>query len=64
MPVRTLSDRNQMYVDELTHFLECIETGKRPIVDGADGLNTLAIAEAARQSLACGAPVEVAAHAR
>ncbi len=64
VPVRTLSDRNQMYVDELTHFLECIETGTRPIVDGTDGLNTLALAEAARHSLATGATVEVAAHAR
>lgn len=59
VPVRSLSDRNQMYVDELQHFLDCIERGSRPMVDGTDGLKTLVIVDAAKRSMACNSTVEV-----
>jgi predicted dehydrogenase len=59
VPVRSLSDRNQMYVDELQHFLDCIERGLRPVVDGTDGLKTLVIVDAAKRSMACNSTVEV-----
>jgi len=59
VPTRRFSDRNQMYVDEMRHFLDCIDEGSRPIVDGADGLNVLMIIEAARQSMTRNSTVEV-----
>jgi len=59
VPVRSLSDRNQMYVDELQHFLDCIERGSRPMVDGTDGLRTLVIADSANRSMARNSTVEV-----
>ena len=59
VPVRSLSDRNQMYVDELQHFLDCIERGSRPMVDGTDGLKTLVIVDAAKRSMACNSTVEM-----
>lgn len=51
LPVTPLADRNQMYLDELNHFLACIAQGTQPQVDGAAGLRALAIVAAARQSL-------------
>jgi predicted dehydrogenase len=36
---------------EATHFLDCLETGKRPITDGAAGLSVVASLEAADYSL-------------
>ena len=59
LPVRSLSDRNQMYVSELQHFLDCIERGSRPMVDGTDGLNTLVIVDAAKRSIACNSTVDL-----
>jgi predicted dehydrogenase len=37
---------------ECRHFIECIESGKRPITDGVSGLNLLRVLEAADVSLA------------
>jgi predicted dehydrogenase len=54
VPVTRLSDRNQMYLDELDHFLGCVDTSTRPRCDGRDGLAVLEIVEAARQSMATG----------
>jgi predicted dehydrogenase len=48
-PATTL-DRNTMYVEELTHFLECVDGQHTPAVSGEDGKRALAIALAARQS--------------
>jgi predicted dehydrogenase len=43
-----------------THFLECIEQGKRPLTDGQVGLNVVRALEAATQSLRQrGQPVEL-----
>ncbi len=36
---------------EAQHFIECLETGSRPITDGADGLTVVAALEAADLSL-------------
>jgi predicted dehydrogenase len=47
-------DRNQLFLDELQHFLECVEKRKRPIVDLQDGLQSLRVALAAKQSIAAG----------
>jgi predicted dehydrogenase len=39
---------NQMYVDEVLHFVECVSSGKRPIAPLSDGIAALEIAVAAR----------------
>jgi predicted dehydrogenase len=44
------TDRNELFRSELAHFFECLETGHQPLVTGADGVEALAIVEAARQS--------------
>lgn len=59
LKVPTLTDRNQMYLDELSHFLECAERGTRPLSNGADGYRALAMIAAARQSMAQKNCVEV-----
>ena len=51
LPGPALGDRNRMYEDELSHFLDCVAHGRQPLVDGTAGLRVLAIVAAARQSL-------------
>jgi predicted dehydrogenase len=36
---------------ECEHFLECIETGRAPLTDGAHGLNVVRVLESAQASL-------------
>jgi predicted dehydrogenase len=43
-------ERNDMYLAELTHFLECIRTGATPIVTGEDGRRVVEIVSAARRA--------------
>jgi len=46
---------------EVAHFADCIEHGRRPVADGQAGLRTVAMLEAATESLLSrGAPVELA----
>ena len=46
--------------NETAHFVECIETGKRPLTDAQNGLEVVRILEAADESLrAGGQPVEI-----
>jgi predicted dehydrogenase len=46
-----------VYRDELEHFLECLQTGREPVVTGADGAAAVAVAseidEAARTGRRC-----------
>jgi UDP-N-acetylglucosamine 3-dehydrogenase len=42
------------YQAELEHFLECLETGKKPLISPADGLEAVRIAEAAIESARTG----------
>jgi predicted dehydrogenase len=43
---------------ECRHFLDCVEHGRRPLTDGASGLEVVRVLEAAQRSLAAdGAPV-------
>lgn len=53
-------ERNQLFLDELRHFLTCVETGARPEIDLRDGAKSLAIALALRESQATGLPVSPA----
>lgn len=45
-------ERNQLFVDEMRHFLECVETRREPLVGLADGVWSLRMALAAKESIA------------
>jgi len=52
--------RNQLFIDELKHFFDCLERNEKPLVTIQDGVNSLKIALAARRSLKTGKVVEIA----
>ena len=52
-------DRNEVYVEELRHFLDCVRGNEVPIVSGDDGRRVLEIALAAKQSSRAQRVVEV-----
>jgi predicted dehydrogenase len=56
-------DRNQMYLDELTHFLDCLSTRQAAMVDGLQGYDVLAIVEAAKASIENNSTVKVKGYA-
>ena len=45
--------------NELEHFIECVEEGKRPIIDGEAGLHALKVALLAQESARTGRVLEV-----
>ena len=49
--------RNQLFLDEVSHFLGCIARNETPLVSGAEGLCSLRVALAAKASLLSGEPV-------
>ena len=51
--------RNQLFVDELSHFFRCIDGHGSPVVSLRDGVASLRMALAARQSMATGVPVAI-----
>ncbi len=53
------TERNQMFVDEMRHFVRCIETGEPPVLDAAGGRAILEVALAAKASAAEGRPVKL-----
>jgi predicted dehydrogenase len=57
----TLNDfqRNQLFFDELQHFLSCIRGGQTPIVTVRDAAQSLRMALAAKDSMATGQIVEL-----
>lgn len=54
-----LTDKNQIYLDELSDFLACIGDGGRPMCTGEQGFETVTVIDAIRQSLANGCAVMV-----
>ena len=50
---------NEMYVDEMKQFIECIKTNGKPLVDGDEGKKSLAVALAAKKSSEKGKIVRV-----
>lgn len=52
-------DKNLMYLDQLTDFIECIQTGKRPSSGGCEGLQVLQLIDAARDSMHAGCRVGI-----
>jgi predicted dehydrogenase len=47
-----MPERDESYLAQWRHFLDCVASGRRPLVPGEDGLATLAVIAAARQSAA------------
>ena len=43
-------DLNEMYIEQMRHFLACVRGEDKPLVDGATGKRVLEIALAAKQS--------------
>jgi predicted dehydrogenase len=43
-------DRNEMYLAEAAHFLDCVSNGREPSVSGEDGRRALALALAVKRS--------------
>ncbi len=52
--------RNQLFLDELNHFLNCLQGNETPMVTVRDGAQSLRMALAARESLHDGKVVELA----
>lgn len=51
--------RNQLFLDEISHFLACLAGKETPMVSVHDGLQSLRIALAARQSIETGTVVSL-----
>jgi len=47
-------ERNELFMAELKHFINCIENNTKPLVDIFDGSNSLKMALAAKQSILSG----------
>jgi predicted dehydrogenase len=52
-------NRNDAYQDELQHFLDCVQTRRKPLVDLVDGIASLRMALAAKESMATGRVIEL-----
>jgi predicted dehydrogenase len=52
-------NRNDMFLDQARHFLDCLNTGNKPVVDLIAGLQSLRLALAARRSLRLGCEVQL-----
>jgi predicted dehydrogenase len=52
-------ERNQLFLDEMRHFLDCVRTRRKPVVDLKDGLQSLKMALAAKQSMQTHMPVDM-----
>jgi predicted dehydrogenase len=52
-------ERNQLFLDELRHFLACLDGAEQPIVDARAGADSLRMAVAAKRSLETGEAVAV-----
>jgi len=57
--LRASPDKNAMYLDELSHFLEAVERRTPVMIDGQQGLQVLRIVEAAKRSIATRTAVEL-----
>jgi predicted dehydrogenase len=51
-------ERNQLFLDEMTHFLACLDGRESPRVSIRDGARSLAIALAAKQSIDTGQVID------
>jgi predicted dehydrogenase len=56
-------ERNQLFIDEMRHFLDCIGAGTQPCVTIREGAQSLRMALAAKESLENRCVIEIDAHA-
>jgi predicted dehydrogenase len=54
-------ERNRLFLDEVAHFLACVEGRERPLVGVREAAETLRVALAAKRALESGEPVALAA---
>ena len=52
-------DRNQMFIDELRHFLACMDGKEKTLISLRDGAQSLRMALAAKESMASGSAIEL-----
>ena len=52
-------DRNNLFLDQARHFLHCVEIREKPIVDLVDGIQSLRMALAVKQSIAEHKPIDL-----
>ena len=52
-------ERNQLFIDQLKHFLDCVKSRTKPIVDLHDGLQSLRMALAAKKSIETHEPIDL-----
>lgn len=52
-------DRNQLFIREIQHFLDCVKRRNKPVVDLHEGMWSLQLALAAKESIATGRVVEL-----
>ena len=52
-------ERNQLFLDQLQHFLDCVGTRTRPVVDLRDGQQSLRMALAVKTSIKSRQPVDL-----
>jgi predicted dehydrogenase len=52
-------DANEMYIEELRHFIRCVEGRESPMVDGREALRSLRLVDAAKTSVREGRRVTV-----
>jgi predicted dehydrogenase len=52
-------DRNNLFLDQARHFLHCVASREKPVVDLADGIQSLRMALAVKQSIAEHRPVDL-----
>ena len=52
-------ERNQMFIDEMKHFLACIEGKEKSLISLRDGAQSLRMALAAKESMASGTVIEL-----
>ena len=59
--VRSFSgfERNQLFIDQLKHFLDCLKSRRKPVVDLHDGSQSLRMALAAKKSIEAHEPIEL-----
>ncbi len=53
------TERNQMFTDEMRHFIRCVEEGEPPVLDAAVARAVLEVALAAKASAAEGRAVPI-----
>src|SRR5208282_495185 len=52
-------DRNQLFLHEVQHFLDCVRSRSKPVVDLEEGMWSLKLALAAKESIVTGRVVEL-----